>query len=199
MMIPDALGSVILIADWDNDYIHFVDLSAMSEAPIRPTGLHRRRPYGWGDCGQIMYQDAATSTRSTSPGGTTSPSWPDLRRTTATSIDVLGVPAMTNPPTARHQDRVDNHSDDIVAIRPAGNGNVALGLYDGQVAVYDEQFNSAVAFDTIGAWDSPRSGRLVRLRAELGVLHARHGLLDPRRRRDRPTGAAARTSSPPRP
>jgi PKD repeat protein len=154
-----VVGSTVLITDWDNYYIHFVDLSDVACSGPMYLGYIDDFTYGNRDCAQILYQAPYLYTVNEpwfyySPLGYAR--WPNNYY----YVDIFNVPDVTKP---AHFISVkftyqNNYGNDIVAIRPAGNGNVALGLYDGQVAIWDAQFNTLLSFGTMGKFGPATQG-----------------------------------------
>ena len=153
-------GSVVILPDYDNMYIHFVDLSSLS-CSSDPTylGYIDDSLYGSRTCGQILYQAPYLYTTDT-PWWKYQPIFSPICAHNGYSIDIFSVPATTNPANFISVKTIDitNYGNDIIAIRPGGGSNVALGLYDGQVAVWDAQFNNLLSFGTFGKFGPASQG-----------------------------------------
>jgi len=154
-----VVGSTVLITDYDNDYIHFVDLSDVACSGPAYLGNIDDATYGASDCAQILYQAPYLYTVY-EPWFNYNPlafaSCPDNYY----YVDIFNVPDVTKPANfiSVKYTYQNNYGNDIVAIRPAGNGNVALGLYDGQVAIWDAQFNTLLSFGTMGKFGPATQG-----------------------------------------
>ncbi len=154
-----VVGSTVLITDWDNYYIHFVDLSDVACSGPMYLGYIDDNTYGDDDCGQIMYQAPYLYTTD-EPWFNYSPLGYANCMDSYYSVDIFNVPDVTKPANfiSVKYYYANNYGNDIVAIRPAGNGNVALGLYDGQVAIWDAQFNTLLSFGTFGKFGPATQG-----------------------------------------
>ncbi len=155
MVIPDTPGSVVLVTDYDNDYIHFIDLSNLACAGPQYLGYIDDGMYGWGDCAQIMYQ-APFLYVSYEPWWNYNPLIGGFCPDNGYYLDVFKVPDVSDPANfiSVKYVQANNSGNDIVAMRPAGNGNIALGLYNGQVATWDAQLNTLLEFGNMGKYNA---------------------------------------------
>lgn len=156
MTIPDG-SSVAIITDWDNDYIHFVNFADLDCSNPTYRGYIDDTVYGWDDCGMVMYQAPFLYTNY-EPWWVYNPyvggNCPDNEYW----MDLFKVPDLMDPSTSINVKAVsqNNYGLDIVAMHPTGegNGNIALGFYNGQVATWDAQLNNIQEFGNFGEFSA---------------------------------------------
>lgn len=154
MTIPEG-SSVAIITDWNNYYIHFVNFADLECSNPTYRGYIDDSYFGWWDCGSVMYQAPYLYT-GYEPWFWYNPfvygSCPDGYY----YLDLFKVPDPMDPSNYINVKEVseNNYGVDIVAMHPSGegNGNIALGFYNGQVATWDAQLNNMQEFGNFGSF-----------------------------------------------
>lgn len=155
MVIPATPGDVLIITDQWNQFIHFVYLGDLICSTPQYLGyIDDFFAFGFDyACGQVMYQAPYLYT-------VYEPWWyyhPLIYGACPDNlywINEFKVPDISNPAVfiSVKAWSANNGGNDVVAIRPGGNGNVALGLYNTKAALWGPQLNTLEDFAIMGSY-----------------------------------------------